>query len=188
MAPITARSTAEAHLYMSLRPCPKCGDAKFARTMAVSLEDGVLVNRYVGPCRRCGTMREFRFIIDDGLPPDAAPPDDGDQVFDQTGRPSRIIDPGEWLRSVDRVGHATPTTILGISPEERRSRRFMLRSGAAMVNEVVKFIPEGDDEVPEPAFWTEDGKAMRASSPERFTRAELEKLQLLYLDLADRYA
>ena len=48
------------------------------------------------------------------------------------------------------------------------------------VREVLKFLPPGEDQVPEEAFWTETGLAARAAEPERFRRDRLTEDVALY--------
>jgi hypothetical protein len=173
-----SRSTAEAHLYMVIHPCGNCGDAEFDTTARVVLSGADLVTEYKGPCRSCKAEREFRFRTDD----EPAPPEFG------AAAPSAIIDAGQWLRCADRILEATPNTVLGVSVEEWHARRFLFRTAAESVGEVLKFIPDGADGVPSQGFWTEDGRAEHDRAPERFRRAALERMRLACLDLTATYA
>jgi hypothetical protein len=174
---------------MALHPCADCGDEQFTVTVGLSLDDGELVTRYVGPCRTCPATREFRFVVDDEFAVDGetVPPVPGEPEFGRTA-PSEIIDPGQWLRSADRIVATTPTNVLGVDEREWEARRFLFKAAAESVGEVLKFIPVGADEVPPSCFWTDDGQAVRDRAPERFRRGELERLRLACLDLAERYA
>ena len=49
----------------------------------------------------------------------------------------------------------------------------MLAVARAAVDEVVKFVPAGQDAVPEDEFWTPEGRAVRDAEPGRF---RLERL------------
>jgi hypothetical protein len=68
MTRLYARSNAEAHLYMDLRPCA-CGDIEFARHSAVTMDGGVLCSRYDGACRSCGAQRSFLFELPETIRP-----------------------------------------------------------------------------------------------------------------------
>jgi hypothetical protein len=102
--------------------------------------------------------------------------------------PSEIIDAGQWLRCADRIQAATPASVLGVSADEWRARRYMFKAAAESVGEVLKFIPGDADDVPPRGFWTEDGRAERDRDPHRFRRDRLEHLRLVCLDLAARFA
>ena len=153
------------------------------------VEDRVLVTRYGGRCPTCRHEREFRFRIDNELAEDGqtAPLIPGEPEFGRA-EPSEIIDAGQWLRSADRILAATPSSVLGVSAEEWRARRYMFRAAAESVGEVLKFIPDDADEVPDRSFWTDDGRVERDRAPDRFRREKLEHLRLVCLDLAARFA
>ena len=72
--------------------------------------------------------------------------------------------------------------------EEWHARHFLFRTAAGSVGEVLKFIPDGADSVPPQGFWTDEGRAEHARAPDRFRRAELERLRLACLDLTATYA
>ena len=194
MPALHARSSAEAHLFMALHPCPSCGDEQFEAVVRSSLASPAgragadLETAYVGPCRTCGAGREFRFRIDDETETDGGtvPLALGEPEFGRA-TPSTIIDAGQWLRSADRILAATPSNVLGVSEEEWQARRFLFKAAAESVAEVLKFIPAGTDDVPPQGFWTEEGRAVHETSPERFHRAPLERLRLACLDLTARY-
>jgi hypothetical protein len=176
-------------MYMALHPCGACGDDRFVKAMRMSVDGGTLVTRYEGPCRTCRTSRDFAFRIDNEFADDGQtqPLTPGGPEFGRAAA-SEIIDAGEWLRSADRIIAATPSSILGVSPEEWRRRRYMFKAAAESVGEVLKFIPDGADEVPSQFFWTDDGREVRDRAPGRFRRDKLEHLRLACLDLAARFA
>lgn len=181
MAALPARSSAEARLYMAIHPCGTCGDPEFAATVRTALAGAELVTTYTGACRYCRAEREFKFRIDD----DPAP---GEPEFGPAASRSAIIDAGQWLRCADRILAATPNTVLGVPAEEWRARRLLFSTAAESVGEVLKFIPDGADDVPPQGFWTDDGRAERDRAPERFRRAALERMRLACLDLTATYA
>jgi hypothetical protein len=175
-------------MFMALHPCA-CGDERFAMALRMTEEDGELVTRYTGRCRTCHTVRDFRFRIDDEFAPagDAPPLTPGEPEFGRA-EPSDIIDAGQWLRSADRIVAVTPSSILGVSEEEWRTRRYMFKAAAESVAEVLKFIPADMDDVPDDGFWTDDGRAERDRAPDRFRRDKLERFRSACLELVRRYA
>jgi hypothetical protein len=176
-------------MYMALYPCG-CGDERFAAALRMTLEDGVLVTHYSGRCRTCHTQRDFAFCIDDEFSPDGDDPPltPGEPEFGRGTEPSEIIDAGQWLRSADRIVAVTPSNILGTSEEEWLARRYMFKAAAQSVGEVLKFIPADLDDVPDRAFWTDDGRAERDRAPDRFRRDKLERFRHACLELASRYS
>jgi hypothetical protein len=183
MALKLARSSAEAHLYMELRPCENCGSTEFEPDSSVISAEGDLASRYAGLCENCGTPREFIFRLPEQiLMPIEDEPEFGD------ARPSELLDPGEWVWLADLIGNSIPADPTGLSAEERRQALIDLRTVAAGVSEAIKFIPAGADAVPADAFWSERGKAMYDHEPGRFDRRRLEVVQKAYSELAGRFA
>jgi hypothetical protein len=174
-----ARTNAEAHLFMDLRPCA-CGDRRFARTSTVVTIDGELASRYTGTCARCGTPRTFEFR----LPPEILhPPADG--VVYGGPEPSELLDPGEWLSIADDYARSVP---LGskLDGDALRSARHRLAAAVAALDEVRKFAPPGTNEVPASAFTTPFGRATWDKEPGRFRLARLEAVRQAYVDAAGR--
>ena len=63
-----------------------------------------------------------------------------------------------------------------------------LAVAAAAIEEIVKFIPSGQDEAPADAFWSERGQGMRAAEPGRFQLDRLMIVRDTYRDLAAQHA
>jgi hypothetical protein len=169
MSRLYARTNSEAHLYMDLHPCT-CGDIEFDRQSAVTTEDGVLCSRYSGPCRTCSTARTFVFEL-----PETIRPIRGDGVDFGGSDPSQLLDPGEWLAVADYCARLDPGT------------RDDLDVARAAVEEVLKFVPEGAERVPDEAFRTARGRAVRDAEPGRFRRVRLEAVRGAYRDLLARF-
>src|SRR5438105_292162 len=92
-----ARTRNEAHLYMSLVPCP-CGESDFDRDVDVlSVTPRVL--HFFGRCVQCGRSREFTFEIAQPPGPDVggAALDDGGPGLGYGDAPSTLIDAGQWM-------------------------------------------------------------------------------------------
>jgi hypothetical protein len=159
-----ARTNLEAHLYMDLHPCPRCRTAEFERANEVIEEPEGLASRYRGLCETCGRPRVFTFRLPEViLPPTPGQPRYGDD------EPSQLIDPGEWILVADWY-----------------ARSEVLGRAAAAVDEVLKFVPPGADEVPESAFWTERGRRAYLEEPGRFRVRRLVAVRGTYRGLADR--
>lgn len=170
MSRLYARTNSEAHLYMDLHPCA-CGDIEFERQSAVMTDDDVLCSRYAGPCRSCGAARTFIFEL-----PEAIRPIRGDGVDFGGSDPSRLLDPGEWLAVADYYAKLDPGT------------RDDLDIARAAIEEVLKFVPEGAERVPDEVFRSARGRAVRDAEPGRFRRVRLEAVRGAYRDLLAKYA
>lgn len=179
-----ARTSAEAHLYMSLAACDSCGETGFSPASSSVVEvDGDLASRYSGFCPNCGQEREFTFRIPHELllPDPDAPSFGGDQ-------PSELIDAGQWVWYADRLTSAIPAEPTVDMPEaERRRIRAALRRAAAAIAEAEKFAPAGADAVPPEGFWTDLGQAVYSQEPGRFSIRRLEVVRRTYEDIADRF-
>ncbi|MEJ3743606.1 hypothetical protein WEI85_09985 [Actinomycetes bacterium KLBMP 9797] len=162
------RTRDEAHLYMDLRPCERCGSAEITWQSQLTHDGGVPARRYHGTCAGCGAAREFVFRLPERP---AVPGDDG--VFFGGPEPSQLLDAGEWRLIADlgvREGSAPRTG--DPADDAERQRAFAL--ALAAMDEIIKFIPDGADGVPESAFWTARGRAEYDRNPASFTRARLE--------------
>jgi hypothetical protein len=148
---LRARSIAEEHLYMRLHPC-QCGRAidvaglGHATGIAGPAE---LASIFSGSCDGCGAELQFEFVVPDGAPR-------GRARFGGDA-PSEIIDPGEFYLVSDEL--------LAEGDVER---------AIACLEEVLKFIPPGEETVPSAAFRRGAGAAKKLESPGRFTRERLE--------------
>ncbi|MDH2425070.1 hypothetical protein [Sphaerisporangium sp. TRM90804] len=169
-----ARTRDEAHLYLDLHPCPRCGSTGTVWQDALVSVDGALASRYTGTCGDCGEARGHLF----GLPErEVVSPE-----FPAFGgpEPSQLLDAGEWLWVADLTAGNVPT---GDPAAARRA----LAIAVAAVGEVVKFIPPGAEEVPATAFWSERGTRLRDSEPGRFQVDRLLVVRDAYRRLADRW-
>lgn len=178
MLPV-ARTRDEAHLYMDLHPCDACGAVDVTWHSALTDGDGVPARRYSGRCEGCGAAREFVFA----LPERPELPGPQDVVFFGGAR-SQLLDPGEWLLVSDlcaQAGSASAGT-----EAERAEARQSLAIAAAAVAEVLKFVPDGADEVPDSAFWSQRGRTVREQEPGRFRRRRLSIVRETYQDALDR--
>jgi hypothetical protein len=177
-----ARTNAEAHAYMSLQPCPSCGETRCDFHSAVVTLEGVLASRYTGKCPRCGTDRVYEFRIPDTI---LLPP--ADRVVFGGAEPSQLLDPGEWLSYADYWARRVPAHHSALTGGQRSAARHALATALAAVEEVVKFIPDGVDEVPVEMFATRAGRAVRDLEPGRFGRARLKAVRDTYAGLLEHW-
>lgn len=174
-----ARTSAEAHLYMDLRPCA-CGERRFARQSSVVTIDGELASRYTGACARCGAERKFELRLPQEI---LQPPPDGVQFGGD--EPSELLDPGEWLSVADDHARRVPAGTK-LDGDALRVARHCMATAIAALDEVCKFAPRGAVEVPYSAFTTPLGRAIWDKEPGRFRLARLEAVRKAYADAAGR--
>lgn len=163
MPRLQARTIAEAHLYMELRPC-SCGESRFDWSLNTS--DGVSCS-YTGPCARCQQPRAFEFEIIEPTRPVTEEVDFG------SGQ-SRLLDPGEWME-------------VALERAKVHQTRDELAFARAALEEVIKFLPEGAEEVPAAAFTSERGRALHAATPWPFLRIRLRASLHAWDDIIKRY-
>ncbi|MEV0617733.1 hypothetical protein AB0I81_30735 [Nonomuraea sp. NPDC050404] len=169
-----ARTRDEAHLYLDLHPCV-CGSVDTTWDSGLVSVEGGLASRYSGACGACGSPREYLF----GLPerpvvPAGYPTFGGEE-------PSQLLDAGEWLWVADLTAGNVPA-------DDAAEARRTLSVATAAVEEAVKFIPPGADEVPGDGFWSQRGQEMRAAEPGRFQLDRLLIVRDTYRDLAAQHA
>ncbi|MFI6501429.1 hypothetical protein [Nonomuraea typhae] len=164
-----ARTRDEALVYLDLNPCA-CGSVETDWDSGVVSVDGELATGYDGACGECGTEREYLFALParEVFPGAEWPTFGGPE-------PSELLDAGEWLWLADLTA--------GNVPAEPGDARRALSMARAAVEEVLKFIPEGRDDVPPEAFWSERGRQVRDAEPPRFRRDRLLVVRDTYRDL-----
>jgi hypothetical protein len=161
-----ARTPDEAHVYMDLHSCQRCASVETPWQGALADRDGTMIRRYFGACGTCGLDREFLFA----LPEHPVLPPTGSVVYFGGPEPSRLLDPGEWMAVADLCARAASLP-QGSAPTDES--RYDLAVAIAAVEEVLKFIPAGADEVPESAFTSVNGHGAYTREPGRFRRRRL---------------
>jgi hypothetical protein len=162
------RTRDEAHLYMDLHPC-ECGSIETDWDSALVGADSSLARAYHGTCSECGREREFVFA----LPPKVVMAD-GWPTFGGE-EPSKLLDAGDWLWVADM-------TVRNLPADAEEARRQLIVATKA-IEEIVKFIPDGDEEVPGEAFWSERGREVRDADPGRFRLDRLRAIRDAYRDM-----
>ena len=105
---------------------------------------------------------------------------------------SELIDAGQWrVLSAGYARRAMRDDLLfAESPgDPQRFRGVVLgwESARDAAIEAAKFLPEGADEVPAGAFWSETGTAAQRDEPELFTREALETDIAFYRQTLDDF-
>jgi hypothetical protein len=134
------------------------------------LRSDILCASYEGRCTSCGHRVDYLFALDDEIVP-----------ADRFGgaRPSTIIDAGQYMAAA--VTAAKQVSIhAGRQPEQRRLAVMRMARAVACLEEVLKWIPVGDDRIPQDAFFTPEGAHIYAREPGRFRRARLEQVLAAY--------
>ncbi len=168
-----ARTRDEAHLYMDLHPCAECGSIDVTWKHAVVDADGELGSAYFGKCPGCDVERGFVFRLPEREYVIAQFPNFGGS------EPSQLLDAGEWLWVSDLTASNVP-------PDNPDGERQALTIAMRAAGEVIKFIPPGQEQVPDEAFWTERGRKVHSAEPGRFNRGRLEVVRDTYQDLASQ--
>lgn len=156
----TARTPLECRLYIELHPCD-CGGAVVDIAHRLVTRDDTLCARYQGRCLRCAKDLEYLFALDSEIAAATA--------FGGT-TPSTIIDAGQYMAASERA--AKQLQVGGPSDQQANARALLTRA-IACLNEVIKWIPAGDDQVPMSAFFTSEGRRVHMEDPGRFRRERL---------------
>jgi hypothetical protein len=169
---IHARSYPEAFEYI-LFAMGDCEHGVAIEETAIAAHGDRFARTYLATCEAEGIRREFTFVTD-------PVPQGVRWSYGYGPEPSQLIDAGGWF--------------LVFSREVRRVRELQIRQeqapdletveeivGAlgrawAALQEILRFLPDGVEELPDPAFWTEQGRAVRREVPDEFSRAAIERL------------
>ncbi len=168
---LSAHTYAEAYLYIDLTPCV-CRETRFAPAMHAEGED----IRWYGPCPNCGRDRDFLFRFADFA--DHTTP--GYIEYSHQPGPSELIDAAQWLWVCEQYAGTVPATIgelRAVPEQDRQGVRLRLSAAGSALDEVLKFLPRDEDEMPESALWSDWSQQSRAAAPDRFRRPWLEQRQ-----------
>lgn len=173
--PLRARTFAEAILFMDLRPCV-CRDSAFDRDVIWEdfPDEGLQLVTYAGACVSCERPRKFTFILplvdqaeEDAFSTPAQPP-------------SELLDAGEWwIASVaigglaEAIAEAVDPTTTWLDRDSWEEMASLLARSVTSCDEVLNFIPDGTDRVPEDAFRTATGRNALRADPAVFDRSVL---------------
>jgi hypothetical protein len=76
-----------------------------------------------------------------------------------------------------------PGNAAALGGEDRRRAIWFMTRAVHALDEVLKFIPPGADQVPDAAFFTEQGRAIRTREPGRFRKLRLEAVLGAYEEM-----
>lgn len=157
------RSAEEAYVVMAIHPCPRCGAETPPLASTFERRGDELVSIYRGPCG-CDLVRHFEFRLPDKTPVQSA------GALDLGEGLSQCLDPGQLMIAVDLFA--------------RRSDRYSLQLATAALDEILAFVPDGADRVPEDAITSRAGWAVFEAGPERFRASRLRNVRESYLGVA----
>jgi hypothetical protein len=172
-APLPARTSDEARLYLDLHPCEGCGRVNLPWQSGPVFVNGVVARAYAGTCPGCGRERRFVFEHPESTGASASSP--AEPVSFGGPQPSRLVDAGVWLAVADLTASRMPA-------DDPAGARYALSVAVAAVNEVLKFIPPGAERVPAEAFWSERGRQVWTADPGRFEAERLRVVRDVYTE------
>ncbi|MBI4955006.1 MAG: hypothetical protein HY908_23485 [Myxococcales bacterium] len=169
---LAARCLAEAHLYLDLRGAPRERTEELVAT-----PDGPVT---VLTARGAGADPPARFAF---------------RVAEPAGRlgtggvrgPSAILGPAELLVWADILSKRAPGSGDGLSAREREAARDDVLTAAACLEEILKFVPPGQQAVPASAFGGEAARRVYEKEPGRFNGARLEVVAETYRRIGSSY-
>lgn len=136
---------------MRLHPCT-CGQridvAALGHSTAIA-DAQHLISSFSGSCASCQRALSFEFLIADDAPK-------GRASFGGSA-PSTIIDPGEFYLASDEFAKAGD-----------------LERAIACLEEILKFIPAGEENVPASCFHSAAGARLKLERPGRFVNYLIE--------------
>jgi len=178
--PLRARSLAECSVYLNLRNYPVQG-----RKQSITTEEADVVVQY--ECRNEGAAtRTFTFRISKADM--AATSGDGPIQYSAGDTPSELIDAGQFFSFAEGFAKQTPASLDGLDRDEGIVALNVIERAAAFMDEVIKFIPAGQETMPDDAFFTAMGKRARDEQPAgRWSRTRLSAIAGAYRKLADSF-
>ncbi len=167
--PLSARSLAEAYLYLMVSPCPSCGKGPLYAGEAVSTrtEGELSLLGISAECGACGIRETWNFLIPRNRLSPATPAD----AISDGPEPSRIIDVGQWITLSRMIVEAASR-----SGDKLQIRRFGIES-AHCLDEALKFYEPDCDAPPSSAFLTAASRDRFRLQPEQFSRRRLLDLR-----------
>ncbi|MBX3188626.1 MAG: hypothetical protein KF819_16535 [Labilithrix sp.] len=171
---VRARSIHEMYFFVSLTPCATCDATIDAKSLRLDGQGDAWA--LTGACPRCRARNAYTFRTY-GDPVTAPAP------RDELGgpSPSEIISPKRWNDEIDRVLPLVRPDPSALTREEWYANRDANRRLLVCTNELLKFVPEGEGEIPDAALDVE-GRADRADRPERYGRAWISALRATCLE------
>lgn len=188
--PAPVRSSRELHLYASRHPC-SCGESDVRNFKYVTgwLADGRDLTALDGECPGCGRRRFIQSWqeVDEPLGTlsrqDVGDP--SDFFLANVPVPSQVIGPHEFLEIVHAYDASLDPDVL--APAAFRDSLRRQYEALKALTELLKFIPDGADEVPDDAYPHGGWPEARAAHPACYTRAWIEARRTEYYAQRQRY-
>lgn len=180
-----ARSHLEVHYWLELHRCPACGERSVGETSANGYQtNGRFAGSYDITCPACAHSRSIEFYK---LPDFAKAYGHGHLGGDE---PSQIISPHLFAQELERcVAEFGERPVADVALLMKiRAYSFEwgpLRNGWKCSVELLKFVPEGADEVPAQFFVDEAASSYRAAHPEQFTRQHILQRKRFFGELGE---
>ena len=193
------RGTLEISFALEVRGCPRCGSRAFDKigtdfydTQAFSPGKWQSAAHYDLTCPKCGFERRVQFR--DGAPDQSelGLHDRSHEYYQHLGgrEPSTIIEPHEFAVELAHCfEHAICDPALIAHPDPIRLQDEavwrsldgrLLSHAEICTRELRKFIPAGQDEVPDRYFATDDARGVRAIHPEWFRRDYIDAQEAMW--------
>jgi hypothetical protein len=172
------RSVAEMVFVVGLVPCDGCQSREIAALELRELGPELVLT---GPCPRCRRPREVRFRPRRDPRTRPRPP----RLELGGPEPSELIRPVQLVAELDRLGPAIDWSPEQLAPVAWRANGQVMDRAARCALELVKFIPDGADAIPDAAL-DDAGAADRRARPERYRREWLVAERDRYLELIER--
>jgi hypothetical protein len=177
---LRARSLAECGLYLDLADCPLAGRRE---TIADAGPDVRVSYRCTRPD---GREACFEFLVRKSDM--AATSGEGPIRYGHDATASAIIDAGQYFGLAEGFAKAAPGSLDRLGKSDGLAALEIIERAAACMDEVTKFIPQGQEMVPESAFFTPAGRAVRNAQPAgRWSRPRLGAIGGAYRQIANRF-
>jgi len=165
---LNARSLAEAHLYLMVTACQKCGQGPlYARDAVSTRTDGPLALVCIPTdCGSCGTAGQIEFQV----PRDQLQIQPGAEISRDLG-PSRILDVGQWITLFRVITEAADR-----SEDKFQVRRFGIQASHCL-DEALKFYLPDNDLPPPTAIFCAASRRRFSDHPEQFSRRRILEIR-----------
>jgi hypothetical protein len=160
---LAANSIVEAYLCVLIRPCTVCQHGACEPSLPQRLDSEWV--RIVGACQNCGANSAYDFLS--GEPLRDIDPISDVQPLNSSGRPSRILDVGQWLTLAElmlRQADGSPDA------QERLWRRHR---AAECMDEALRLYPPGAELPGDQPSLTDSTRGALRDRPEKFLRERI---------------
>jgi len=183
-----ARSSLEVSYWLRLHGCPQCNERDIGTPRTNWYQDadtGHFAGLYHVTCPRCGYQRSIEFYEAEKfeVPREMI-------AFGHLGgtESSQIISPHLFAKELERCMVELGSDVRADAALLKKLRAYPyewdpLNNGETCSVELLKFLPEGAEAVPDRYFIDDEARAYRAAHPEHFTRAHIEARKRFFQEL-----